>query len=62
VRVTDEGHRILDVRVPDDRDIADVVARIRECAGVVETGFFPNEATEALIAAPGGVRRIQSRA
>jgi ribose 5-phosphate isomerase A len=61
-RVTDEGHLILDVRVPPDRDIADVVARIRECAGVVETGFFPTEATEAIIAAPSGFRRIQSRA
>jgi ribose 5-phosphate isomerase A len=57
-RVTDEGNRILDVRVPVDRDIADVVARIRECAGVVETGFFPNEATEAIIASANGVRRM----
>lgn len=62
VRITDEGHRILDVRVPENQDVADVVARIRELAGVVETGFFPSEATEALIAAPGGIRRIQSRA
>ena len=61
-RVTDEGHLILDVRVPQDQDIADVVARIRECAGVVETGFFPREATEVIIAAPGGIRRLQSRA
>lgn len=60
-RVTDEGHLILDVRVPPDQDIADVVARIRECAGVVETGFFPTEATEAIIATPAGLRRIQSR-
>ncbi|MEA2571848.1 MAG: ribose 5-phosphate isomerase [Acidobacteriota bacterium] len=57
-RVTDEGNRILDVRVPVDRDIADVVARIRECAGVVETGFFPNEATEAVIAGANGIRRM----
>jgi ribose 5-phosphate isomerase A len=61
-RVTDEGHRILDVRVPGDQDIADVVARIRACAGVVETGFFPSEATEAIIASPAGLRRLQSRA
>jgi len=61
-RVTDEGHLILDVRVPASEDIADVVARIRECAGVVETGFFPREATEAIIAAPGGIRRLQSPA
>lgn len=57
-RVTDEGHRILDVRVPDHADIADVVARIRELSGVVETGFFPSEATEALIAGESGIRRM----
>jgi ribose 5-phosphate isomerase A len=55
---TDEGHEILDVRVPADTDIAEVVARIREHAGVVETGFFPSEATEAIIATEGGVRRM----
>jgi ribose 5-phosphate isomerase A len=58
-RVTDEGHRILDVRVPSGEDIADVVARIRENAGVVETGFFPREATEAIIAAASGLRRMR---
>jgi len=57
-RVTDEGHRILDVRVPPEIDIAAVVARMRACAGVVETGFFPDEASEAIIAAAGGLRRI----
>src|SRR5215210_2470770 len=46
-RITDEGHFILDVMVPQNADIADVVARIREHAGVVETGFFPHEATDA---------------
>lgn len=57
-RVTDEGNRILDVIVPDGADIADVVARIREHAGVVETGFFPREATEAIIAGADGIRRM----
>jgi len=57
-RITDEGHRILDVLVPAEHDIADIVTRIRELAGVVETGFFPTEATEALIATSGGVRRM----
>jgi len=57
-RVTDEGHRILDIRVPEQTDIADVVAEIRQLAGVVETGFFPTEASEALIATPDGVRRM----
>lgn len=55
-RVTDEGNLILDVRVPESRDIADVVSDIRALAGVVETGFFPTEATEAVIAGTGGVR------
>jgi ribose 5-phosphate isomerase A len=57
-RITDEGHRILDVRVPAQSDIAEIVARIRELAGVVETGFFPTEAAEALIATSNGVRRM----
>jgi ribose 5-phosphate isomerase A len=57
-RVTDEGHRILDVMVPDGADIADVCARISEHAGVVETGFFPREATAAIIAAADGIRRM----
>jgi ribose 5-phosphate isomerase A len=55
---TDEGHVIIDVRVPRDEDIAAVVARIREHAGVVDTGFFPNEATEAIIATADGIRRM----
>jgi ribose 5-phosphate isomerase A len=57
-RVTDEGHLILDVRVPKSADIADVCAQIREHAGVVETGFFPHEATEAIIAGAEGIRRM----
>jgi len=57
-RITDEGNVILDVRVPESQDIADVVAQISANAGVVETGFFPNEATEALIAAASGIRRM----
>src|ERR1043166_9504096 len=57
-RVTDEGHLILDVRVPDGRDIADVVAWIKDNAGVVDTGFFPREATEAIIATAQGLKRM----
>jgi len=55
---TDEGNRIIDVRVPQNEDIADVVARIRDHAGVVDTGFFPREASEAIIATTSGIRRI----
>jgi ribose 5-phosphate isomerase A len=58
-RVTDEGHRILDIRVPAHADIADVVVQLRENAGVVDTGFFPREATEAIIATSNGIRRMK---
>jgi len=58
-RVTDEGHRILDVHVRADQEIADVVARIRALAGVVETGFFPHEATDAIIAGTNGLRTMK---
>jgi ribose 5-phosphate isomerase A len=58
VRVTDEGNRILDVRVPAEEDIADIVGAIRDHAGVVETGFFPTEASEAIIAGTEGLRRL----
>jgi ribose 5-phosphate isomerase A len=57
-RITDEGHLILDVCVPERIDIAEVVNDIRQLAGVVETGFFPTEASEALIATANGVRRM----
>lgn len=55
--MTDEGNRILDVSVPSDQDIASVVTELRRHAGVVETGFFPTEATEAIIASPEGIER-----
>jgi ribose 5-phosphate isomerase A len=55
--ITDEGHVIIDVRIPENEDIAVVVARIVEQAGVVETGFFPREATEAIIATAKGISR-----
>lgn len=56
--ITDEGHHIIDVTVPSDVGLADLVAWARSHAGVVETGFFPTEATEALIAGNDGVRKI----
>jgi ribose 5-phosphate isomerase A len=58
---TDEQHVIVDIRIPAHADIADVVARLREHAGVVETGFFPTEATDVIIAGESGIRR-RSRA
>jgi ribose 5-phosphate isomerase A len=57
-RLTDEGHRILDIDVPKNEDIAETVERIRRHAGVVETGFFPTEATDAILAGKSGIRRM----
>ncbi|HEX3110540.1 MAG TPA: ribose-5-phosphate isomerase RpiA [Thermoanaerobaculia bacterium] len=57
--ITDEGNRIIDVRIPSETDIADIVAEVRSHAGVIETGFFPTEATEAIIADANGVWRMR---
>jgi ribose 5-phosphate isomerase A len=56
VFITDEGNVIFDIAVPATRDIADLVDDLRMLAGVVDTGFFPIEATEAVIAGSGGIR------
>lgn len=56
--VTDEGHHIIDAAVPADEDIAVFVGRLKSRAGVVETGFFPTEATRVLVASSGGVREL----
>ena len=56
VLITDEKHVIFDVTVPETRDIADLVEEVRAMAGVVETGFFPTEATDAIIAGSTGIR------
>ena len=57
--ITDEGNRIIDVRIPTETDIADIVTEIRSHSGVIDTGFFPHEATEAIIADENGVWRMR---
>jgi len=54
--VTDDGLYILDLTIPRGLEIAEVVGAIYWFAGIVETGFFPEEASEAIIAAPDGLR------
>lgn len=61
VRVTDEGHHIIDVMVPATMDIADFVDALRARAGVVETGFFPTEATRVLVATKDGVVELRRK-
>jgi ribose 5-phosphate isomerase A len=55
--VSDEGHHIVDLGVPASEPIETFVAWLRSHAGVVETGFFPTEATDVFIARAGGVER-----
>lgn len=57
--ITDEGHHIIDVSVGAGEDIATVVERMRSIAGVVDTGFFPTEASRVLVAGVDGVREMR---
>jgi ribose 5-phosphate isomerase A len=56
--VTDEGHHILDLRVPAAITVAELHDQLKRRAGVVETGYFGTEATEALLATSNGVLRL----
>jgi len=56
--VTDGGNRIIDVKVPEDRDIADLVREISDWAGIIDTGFFPDEASMVIVADESGTRRL----
>ena len=53
---TDDGNQILDLTIPADMDVEQVVKAISVFAGVVETGYFPEEASEVIIASPAGLR------
>lgn len=59
-KITDEGNRIIDVTVPPGDDVADLVAELRRWSGVIETGFFPDEASRVIVADEDGVR-IEAR-
>ncbi|MGA7616433.1 MAG: ribose-5-phosphate isomerase RpiA [Thermoanaerobaculia bacterium] len=56
--LTDEQHHIIDVTVPPGTEIASLADRLRRIAGVVETGLFATEATDAIIGTPGGTTRM----
>jgi ribose 5-phosphate isomerase A len=57
--VTDEGHHLLDCRVP-DCDLAALAAAIKATLGVVEHGLFPDAADEVLLGdADGSVRALR---
>jgi ribose 5-phosphate isomerase A len=58
--VTDEGHHLLDCRLPADGDLATLATAVKSTLGVVEHGLFPNQADEVLLGQPdGGVRVLR---
>lgn len=57
--ITDEGHYILDLDVSEGVDVEALDKELTSIAGVVETGFFGTEASEALIGEEdGSVSRV----
>jgi ribose 5-phosphate isomerase A len=57
--VTDDGHHIIDIAVPEHDDVSTIVDQVTRYAGVVDTGFFATEASEAIIATSSGLRRLE---
>ncbi len=58
--VTDEGHVILDCKVPAEGSIEELAAALKSETGVVEHGFFLGMADEALLGTPDGGLEILS--
>lgn len=56
---TDEGNRIIDVTVTEDRTVEDLVNGLKRWSGVIETGYFSHEAHRVLVASDGGVRVVE---
>ena len=56
--ITDEGNIILDCYFDEIADPAQLAQAVRAQPGVVEHGFFLNIADEAIVAMPGGVKRM----
>lgn len=54
IRVTDEGHFLLDCTLPREGDLAELGERIKATVGVVEHGLFIGMASEALLGTPAG--------
>jgi ribose 5-phosphate isomerase A len=59
--VTDEGHHLLDCRLPDDGDLATLATAVKSTLGVVEHGLFPDQADEVLLGQPDGSVRVLIR-
>jgi ribose 5-phosphate isomerase A len=55
--VTDEGHHLLDCRLP-ATDLAALAAAVKATLGVVEHGLFLDQVDEVLLGAPDGTVRV----
>jgi ribose 5-phosphate isomerase A len=52
--VTDEGHHLLDCRLPAEGDVHELAAALKSTVGVVEHGLFLGMADEVLLGRPDG--------
>jgi ribose 5-phosphate isomerase A len=59
--VTDEGHHLLDCRLPASGDLTELAARLKAVVGVVEHGLFIGLAHTVIVAGPDGVRTYERR-
>jgi ribose 5-phosphate isomerase A len=59
--VTDEGHHLLDCRLPAEGDLAVFASRLKATVGVVEHGLFLDVADEVLLGGPGGDVEVLTR-
>jgi ribose 5-phosphate isomerase A len=61
--VTDEGHHLLDCRLPASGDMDQLATRLKAVVGVVEHGLFIGLATEVLLGQPdGGLEVLRAEA
>jgi ribose 5-phosphate isomerase A len=58
--LTDNGHPVLDARLPEGIEPRSLDARIRALPGVVDTGFFFDRASSVIVGARGSVRVLEA--
>jgi ribose 5-phosphate isomerase A len=59
--VTDEGHYLLDGRVPPEVDLHALAAEVKATLGVVEHGLFLDQADEVLLGRANGTVEVLTR-
>ena len=59
--VTDEGHHLLDCRLPAEGDVGELARALKATVGVVEHGLFLGMADEVLLGRPDGGLEVLRR-